>query len=313
MESNPQLVCVLDNNAFRSACSRGSGNYIRNLNASIEVGISNRPRDTKFRLRPFTVLEAIGVRIPTINSIKIPNDILKSRQRALCFSYLYEEYKQIILSKPEINKDELIRLSIHQRGYVSQEALDLYDRCITNVVDQSDFYDRIISSITFDYVLKHEYPKNLAPEMHHFFCSFLFTDDLGMMDYSLMRVVKAMWDRVFSDFSRKGPMGDAFYKRANKAMKIKRFGDYLDCDIIHYLCMGTVNHMHRDPVVVFTEDSAQIIEDRVSIYKGFLQVVHKMSPSLRMPIVPHEGIIIQCGEDGRFKKTINVSSIPAMF
>jgi hypothetical protein len=130
------------------------------------------------------------------------------------------------------------------------------------------------------------------------------------------RLVRRLWEQGYPSIVKANPQAADVLSRINESMTLKNKQDYFDCDIIAFLCDGYWYKDAGNPVVAFTQDAAQTVVDRISVYKGTLKTALAIcDPEARQAISKHvgtpiEGVLVPCEADGSFDSPISVSGIP---
>ena len=82
-------------------------------------------------------------------------------------------------------------------------------------------------------------------------------------------------------------------------MVIANDHDFLDCDLVHYLCVGYVSGPKHFPVIGFTIDDFETVATRIAVFKAIgeqyrmsiLQVTNHTADEL---VRREQGTLVQC-------------------
>jgi len=175
----------------------------------------------------------------------------------------------------------------------------------------------IKKSIAFDYLFKFQFSRTLAAQMHMFFLALFFHTEGLPGHVGKFRFARRLWEQLYSDLLRMNPGKKDVLELYNRSMSIKNAQDYLDCDIVHFLCFGYEAGDCHFPVVVFTQDDLHTTMNRISAFKGTMASAKTMTDpaalaSFNRDTISHAGgILVPCSKDGGFQDYVRVSDIPA--
>jgi hypothetical protein len=151
---------------------------------------------------------------------------------------------------------------------------------------------------------------------------FIFNAPIKLQNASKFRLVKAIWNSVYSvSRSRMEPAQRKELDAANKIIQLKNQSDYLDCDLVHNAVFGEVAPTGATTRVhCFTLENIEPIRLRIRVYKGIIKLLQReLSPEVtgKQPddfITRANSFVIKCTEDGNPSSILNVAeSAPAMF
>ena len=97
-------------------------------------------------------------------------------------------------------------------------------------------------------------------------------------------------------------------------MAIRNNRDFLDCDLIHFLCVGYVVGERRMPVIAFTMDDIDTVSTRVSVFKAIQEQFRSQALSIinrreEEAVLHEQGILVQCAPDAQLAHWIRVRDI----
>ena len=315
------MLLLLDNNIFR-ALTRKSGQgdparFFRDVQASGLAGTDS----PSLALTPFSVLEAIGVVPPaarlTLPSVPVEPGLEQDAVEKICGEILNQamaHYEQC----SDLSEASLIARAREQRAYTRPDAVSFFDRCITEVIENPDARRHMLACLATDALFKFNFPRPLLPHFHVRFLAMLLSRHEVDNSVSLFRVVKRIWDALYYQMyqSQKSLDRDRLVT-AQKYMKIKNDRDYLDCDLIHFLCVGLVANDQRSPVLAFTTDDLNAVVNRISVFKAiqeqFRENALKVTGRKAEEVVCHEqGVLVHCTSDSHLRDFVRVADIQAM-
>lgn len=301
---------LLDTNFFREATkSQGNrllGTLIPHLrSAGLEFGLRNR---TAIRVSPFALLEALGVvpsmpPKPVVNfSHKNPNEVYRQ-----IFDYACNYFRGL----PELQEAYLKQKQKEQVAYVIPEALDLFNVCVTGILDRDlDINGVFATFLAGDYFFKYPFPREIFISMGAFLGAAFFSDVPEESPVSRFRVSMRMYDLI-----RSNVQAYPGYEKYAAAFKVKSERDFLDTDIIQDVTYGYPYGGERHRVVALTFDNAKIVEARALWHRqvGFSMakkctgadfIREVVSPFLSHP----GGIVIQSDVSGSIIEAIDLST-----
>jgi hypothetical protein len=308
---------LLDNNVFNTLTSSKGGEAIVRLNHALDrfPELKNGTL-TAIKLTPFGVLEAIGVVPPKPPQVQIPPATAKLEAPAVA-NYLMAEFEQYLGRRDELKLERLLELAETRKGYIAPEASELFDICVAHPLNAAGAEGTIKKCLAFDYLFKFQFSKRLAPEMHRFFVPLLFNTTGLQSHVGKFRFARRLWEQIYPDLVKSNPRRLQVLEAYNRSMSLKNTRDYLDCDIVHFLCIGYDQGSRQFPVVVFTHDDLFTTLDRIAIFKGVLAVARGMFEpaaleSIERAAVSHcPGALVPCSPDGGFESYVRVADIPA--
>ena len=301
---------LLDTNIFREATkspgNRLLGKLIPQLRAEgLEFGLGN---PTAIRVSPFALLEALGV-VPTMPpkpvvnfSHKNPNEVFRQ-----IFDYACNFFRRL----PELQDSYLRQKQREQVAYVIPEALDLFNVCVTRILDRDiDINSVFATFLAGDYFFKYPFTRDIFIAMGAFLGAAFFSDVPENSPVSRFRLSMRMHDLIRNDMQ-------AFpgYEKHAAALKIKSDRDLLDTDIIQDVTYGYPYGGERHRVVALTFDSAKVVESRALWHR---QVGFSMAKKCTgadfirevvNPFLSHPGgIVIQCDASGAIVDVVDLSA-----
>lgn len=301
---------LLDTNFFREATksreNRLLGTLIPQLRASgLEFGLGN---PTAIRVSPFALLEALGV-VPTMPpkpvvnfSHKNPNEVYRQ-----IFDYACKYFRGL----PELQYAYLRQKQKEQAAYVIPEALDLFNVCVTGILDRDlDLNGVFATFLAGDYFFKYPFTRDIFISMGAFLGAAFFSDVPEQSPVSRFRVSMRMYDLLRSNIQ-------AFpgSEKYASAFKVKSERDFLDTDIVQDVTYGYPYGGERHRVVALTFDNAKIVEARALWHRqvGF-SLAKKCTGAdfireVVTPFLTHRGgIVIQSDASGTIIDSIDLST-----
>ena len=318
------MLLLLDNNVFRSLTHRNSqGEPTRFLKEIKEQGLVAHESRISFALTPFSMLEAIGIVAPT-PALVYPSASLGCGEQDQ--AELIEDAVNDLLGQalnfysqsPELSQANLEERAVEQRGFTKQNALHFFDQCVTEVLADSNARHHMIACLAADAVFKFNFPIDLLPYFHTRFLRMLFSEDEIDNSAGLFRVMKRIWDVLYNKmYADPQNFNRVRLRQAQRRMAISNDHDFLDCDLIHYLCVGYVVGQNRFPVIGFTTDNFKTIATRIAVFKAiseqYLQSALQLSKHPEDAKVRHEqGTLVYCGPDAQLLNFAHVEDIQPM-
>lgn len=309
---------LLDTNLFRTLTSTPGGDAIARLNACLEQhqDLKNQMK-TAIKMTPFGLLEAISFIPP-----KIP-DPVRSRQLRMNSSgeianFLLNYFSAALDAEQFLSAEGMQELAERQRAYTVPESMELFDICVTHPVTSPNFDQSVRKCLAFDHLFKFQFDNELRAKMHHLLLVMSLNVSPMISHGGRFRLVRRLWEQGYSSIVRANPQATDVLSRINKLMSLKNKQDYFDCDIVTFLCDGYWYEDAGNQVVAFTQDAAQTVVDRISVYKSTLKAALAIcDPEARQAISKHvgtpiQGVLVPCEADGSFDSPISVSGIPAV-
>lgn len=296
----------LDNNIFNYAVMGAGGAVIQELNRSIAQFPELQQPDTAFCMTPFTLLEALGTKLPDISVKPLWPKGAATRD---VISDVVGRAKQSYLALPELTQAAISQRIHERRSFVPVECRDLFDICVTNPGSRAETPVEIANVLAWDYALKGSYPKDRQAEIRTFFMTIIVAARAASL-ISRFRIVKRLWDEFFKMKALHAVGAKEGIERANRAMRLKTTRDFVDCDLLHLACFGWGDH----DVVAFTCDPPEAICQRVSVYKGIIALARGWADQIDPAELPQlrDGRIAFCQPDGSITKLVRILDLPTI-
>ncbi len=309
---------LLDNNIYGKIVKSGNEMIFKNFNSDIKnhTVIKNiSSENINYSLTPFTIMEALGITIPYPNII-LPLDLKNRKKHKEAFIFVRSKAKKYFKNLNQIKHKELIKKVENQQKYTSLKARKTQQIFIENPLKIDGFYDYFIESLVFDYICKYEFPKEIQKILFsNFLLPTFFLNNHEISRFSKFRIIKRLWDHSYDGLIKSTVFPEGYIDELNNSMRLKRNKDFLDCEIIHFACIGDCVESKHNPVFVFTQDDKKTIINRIIVYKSMIKnILNNLSDNkykINKPIINNweQGMIIFCDDDGSFKESIDVSTI----
>ncbi|WP_249988193.1 hypothetical protein [Polaribacter sp. Z014] len=309
---------LLDNNIYREIVKSGNEIVFENFNYDIKNHriIKNIPSENiKYSLTPFTIMEALGITIP-YKKIIFPLDLKKPYKYNEAIRFINDEAKKYFCDLISIQPEELLKKVKHQKKYTSLKATKTAQIFIETPLKKKEFYNYFIQALVFDYVCKYEFPKEIQKIIfaEHLLPAF-FLNNHEISRFSKFRIIKRLWDNSYDGLKKSTIFPKGNIEELNNSMKLKGSQDFLDCEIIHFSCIGDCVESKHNPVFAFTQDDKKTIINRIIVYKSMIKLIlnnlTEDKYKIHKPIFNdwEQGMIIFCNDDGSIKESIDVSTI----
>ena len=268
-------------------------------------------------MTPFGLLEAIGFIPPKIPDPVISAELREKPAREIA-NFLLNYFSNSLDAEISLTAEGLKDRVDRQRAYTVPEAMTLFDICVAHPANSPNFDKSVRKCLAFDHLFKFQFDSELRLKMHQLLLVMSLSDSPMASHGGKFRLVRRLWEQTYPAIAKANPQAADTLGRINKSMSLKNKQDYYDCDIVAFLCDGYWYEDSGNPVVAFTQDSAQAVVDRISVYKGTMNAALAMCDSrARQALSKHvgtpvEGVLVPCGADASFDGPISVSSIPAM-
>jgi hypothetical protein len=323
-----RMLILLDNNVFRSLTHRNCGGEPNRFFQEVRAqGLIAPYAPISLALTPFSLLEAIGIRAPTPalfytrspirsgekDQVKLDEERRETIDGAIddLLGQAINFYEQC----PAISQANLKARAVEQRGYTKPTALGFFDRYVTNVLADVNARRHMIACLAADAVFKFNFPHDLLPHFHEQFLRMLFSRDEIDNSAGLFRVMKRIWDVLYTQmYADSQNFNRERLAQAQQRMAIANDHDFLDCELVHYLCVGYVVGQNRSPVIGFTTDDFKTVEMRIAVFKAtaeqYRQSILQITNHTEEELVHHEqGTLVRCGSDAQLLEFVHVKDI----
>jgi hypothetical protein len=310
-------IHFLDNNIFRALCTSPNGEAIRNLHNSISnIPFLESSKNIAFKLTPFSILEEIGIKPPKM--FKISTAEITLLENALNIAeYLTSKAKKFYMESEIISLEQINKKAVEQEKYVTPEAKNFYCELVKERVNEEGFIDYLYNQLVMDYLMKYDYGVELEEIMLPFFNFQFFMDDnfanYVSNDISKFRLAKKVWNKYYNNNQHGKDLLITTLDSFNEAMDIDKHADYLDCELIHFCCLGAFYNQKRSPVIGYTTDDPGYIIPRINIYNKYLDYIRisfkQSNPDeLYLPAMNNmAGSFAFCTKEGIIYKVIDIN------
>lgn len=306
-----------DNNVFRKITSNGNGylEFLRNYIKSLDDASLDNIFDGTItnRITSFTILEAIGLKIPKAE-IELPTFLIASKDIAKINTYIYNEIKDYYSNNPAFNLNKILEFAEKQKKYTTTTGIELFESSVIKAINHEGFYERLIADISCDYFLKFDFTDEInSIIIYNFLIPSLFTKD--SLHIRKTRIVKKIWDIIKVKFYKNTTLNLEEKKELDDAMKFKNQEDFVDCDLIHLVCFGDYRNGKYDPVVALTTDIEIEVINRIKVFKYVVQIcgeIYDGNNDFKGFIINknwREGKVIIFNTNGTLKRVIDVNTI----
>jgi hypothetical protein len=309
---------LFDNSVYRPLVRSGNGVALENFNLSISNHkILNKIsyEHINYSLTPFSIMEALGIVIPD-PKIKLPKEISTEKTYDKAFNFIKKEAEKYYSNLNLITQDKLLQKAKEQSEFTSFQAKSIEKIFIQNPLEIESFFEYFIQSLVFDYVCKYEFPGEIQKIVfNEILIPTFFMNENVTSRFSKFRIVKRLWDNSYHGLEKSTKFPKGYIKSLNDSMKLKRNKDFLDCEIIHFSCIGDCVEGKFNTVFSFTQDEKSIVVNRIIVYKSminlFLNHVSDEYYNHKKVIINdwRQGMIIFCNKEGSFIDSIDVSNI----
>lgn len=310
---------LFDNNIYRPLMTSENGEFLKNFNDSIKKHkvIQNIPSDNfNYSITPFSIMEALGVTIP-YPEIIIPVDKLTEKTFKDGFKFLKKEAEKYFRNLKNISPEKLLKNAIQQSLFTNSESKEFENILIYKPLRLEGFNEYFIQALVFDYLCKYEFPKEIQRLVFsEFLIPTFFMSDREISRFSKFRIIKRLWDNSYYELKKEKIIPESILIDLHKSMELKKKKDFLDCEIIHFSCVGDLSNDIFNPVFSFTTDKKSTIINRVIVYKSMINLfintlITEEQYSKNKSLIESwkQGMIILCDKNGRFIESIDISNI----
>lgn len=312
---------LFDNNIYRHLSTSKNGLALEALSESFcKIELLEKISSNKFtyKLTPFTVIEALGIVVPDYQ-LEIPDNLNNNSSIPELVNYILNKCYEFYLTCPELSKEHLIEKANIQSRYTdtSTNAKKFEQLCIYEPIAHSHFETYIKECFAIDALCKQDYTKDMAFHIaDYLLCTNLYHNKItGLSKY---RLVKQHWRYIAHEYKDDNTLKPGRFEAFDKSMKLKKNRDYLDCDLIHLVCIGDYLNGDFHPVIAFTCDNKDIVIDRIISYKSINNTyIHKITDDMRSKAEFiynkwQPGIVVFCNEDGTIIDHLEVSNLPPL-
>lgn len=312
---------LLDNNIYQPLTKLKNGDELDNFNLSIKkhpILKKISSQDINYSLTPFSIIEGIGITIPQ-PEILIPEKLSTVKKHKELVQYIKNEAEIYYSNLNQINSEEIFLKAQIQSKYTNEKAKIIEEIFIHRPIKLNGFNNYLIESLVFDFVCKYDFPKEIQKVVFSkYLIPTFFMNENITSRFSKFRIIKRLWDNSYHKLLHETSYPKEYINNLNNSMKLKKHSDYLDCEIIHFACIGDCLNGKYRPVFAFTGDNKETVINRIIVYKSminlFLNIINENDYLLKKLIINDwkQGMIIFCNKDGSFNHSIDVSNIKAI-
>lgn len=254
-------MLLIDNNLYDKIRKSEKGVEISYfLDQLKKEGLISR-NGSKLLLAPTTVIEALGIKF---NKAKYYAELPQNNDVEL-EHFTPEAFKHF---KGYVEKQDLEQIALSQQSYTKPIAKVLEDALLKQI-NRPFFKDELALTLTFDSLFNQKYSKEqFDAVIYKYAVPFLFFKQFEYFrNVSQLRIATKILNRPTN------PMHEAKNNDFSKAVKLKSGQDYVDCDLIHRVAIGSYNNSRYHTIVAATLDDANVVRDRIAIYKRYLNLL----------------------------------------
>jgi len=148
--------------------------------------------------------------------------------------------------------------------------------------------------------------------MHEQFLRLLLSNNELDNSAALFRVIRRIWEILLQGKMLNKPgYNQQNLKKVNRCMAIKNQRDFVDCELVHYLCEGYLNGNKRVPIVGFTMDDLNTVATRISVQKAISEQYREMkagSAAVKR-MAKAQGKLVQFTDVGQLGSYLDVSTV----
>ncbi len=321
-EARPvEKFVLIDNGLLGHLCRKSNEHAVdRFFNSLHRLAVLGKCR-TDYITTPFILLEAIGVKGPSIPTISIAKDILESKSVEDVKEDVFNHALSHFSNHPNLSPITLRKRAQEQLNHSSDMGKQLFHRSIGHKVQNQGFEDLIYKNLAFDYMYKFEYPLEAQRLIHASFAIDVHRALTNGWEISQFRAARNSWKHLHSRVVKEKIFSDENLVQIQDSIRLENRADLLDTELIHYAVIGKLVGDALRPVDCFTCDKEEQIKHRIGLYKSFLKpvwdVFDKFSEEeiARLPFKrfdPANGRVFVCDSEGNVISTIDVASISSI-
>lgn len=316
-ELDKPFFFLFDNNVFDNLCkSKESINITNYLDSIYTQPILRQIKKYSLMYTPFSILEALSINIPYPQNIMIEKNILKTKDAENIATLIFQSSLNYYKEEKCLSLENINKKLEQEYKQVNDKSHWLFDNTVFNIIKNEQFLIETLKALSMDYTIKYDYPREIRAIMNGFFALQFFIDAPVSNSISKFRLAKKLWDYYYQKEKYKKSINDI--RIPNKAMSLKRNKDYLDGDLIHYLCFGMKSEGETYRTVIFTSDSKDNLIFRISVYKWIIDFIEysAMKENHRENIYEintNNGLLVICSNNFLGMEVIDVSSIKPLY
>lgn len=309
---------LLDNNIYRPLVQSENGTVLKNFNSAIkEHRIINKipASNINYSLTPFSIMEALGITIPDPKN-SISKKLTSKNDYHIIFESIKNEAEIYYKNLKQISKQEILKKAKIQSEFTVPESKNIEKTFIQDPIQIESFYEYFIQALVFDYMCKYEFSGQIQKSiLSEYLIPEFFMNENITSRFSKFRIIKRLWDNSYHELEKSSKFPEGYIKSLNNSMKLKRNKDFLDCEIIHFSCVGDCVDGKFNPVFSFTSDDKKTVINRIIVYKSminlFLRNISEEYYNIKEPIINgwKQGMITFCNKDGTFIESVDISDI----
>lgn len=255
-------MLLIDNNLYEKLRKSEKGNEISNFRNALNIHGLNSEINPKLLLTPMTVIEALGIKFDK-NKYRASATQKQRIDFKSEFQSAYEHYSNCV---NKIDFEECVkRQQLHSKAM----GKGIENLAVSKQVERPFFREELTLNLAFDSLLNQKYTDAQVEEiMYAYAIPFLFLQ--GAEKYrniSQLRLAKKVFDEFRSELPK---VKDYDFL---KSLNIESGQDYVDCDIVHRVTIGSYYDDCYHRVVAATLDDANVIRARIAVYKSYIKLL----------------------------------------
>jgi hypothetical protein len=268
---------------------------------------------------PFSILEASGVKPPKF-SIKISETSLRNLTVNERFETLFSGALATLKNQPELQSNSLLACARQQLDfYTCPIAQPFFDELVVKRIKTPNFESELQVSLALDYVYKFDFPKDIQNEMHCAFLIDLLRAPNSKINPGMFRAMSILWKEFSPTLLRNSWLSKNYHDYLIKVSALKKNGDYLDSEFIHYVCAGFFHDRSFKKVIGLTADPKDAVVKRCGMHLMLLKAAWDMINAIRqrekfeLPFTQYQfapGLVGICSQDGRIVDLLSTKRLP---
>lgn len=276
----PFQLIYLDSNVLNHFFSARGRDLERKFIEILQTEGVRIGKTVHFAITPFVLLERLGITLK--NDMKFEFDracqSVDNNPRRIyeVINSFYNQARVEISGNPELSRKTLLERCDERLKYIPSSRHSDFRELFHSRCRNDGYVQHIFDQLAWDSVFKFSPPlKHELTKTYQIACLLLALEAHRMkMPISFFRAAKEVWEVIKNHHIKKS--GESILspelQRIQNAMKLKKTGDLVDGELVHYLCVGGIVSGNCKPVVGATMDAPADIEGRV---KAYIYVLHE--------------------------------------
>jgi len=268
---------MFDTNFFRKFVEDPA--FFKLTNDHLNIRYKDVPRaEMALFVSPVAFLEYLGITVPPP---PVPVDLIKRVKPDFdamteLAQTVYSDAFNFFSNEPSLSEARIKSEVAKRKNYVCTPGLKYWEIAVSRY-SKPENIEVIYHSLAVEFFQKLPMKKDKASFYHPTLWINASARIAQGMDVCLFRTIQWRWS-VDPQGQKIRQFGRDLMRRLSKSMGVRTHDDFLDAELVHYICFGKVEGSSLKPVHAFTCDPIPTVKDRIRLFsEGLKKIVDELN------------------------------------